>query len=445
MKKILALLAAASIAFAPVANADIDNMDIGGDVLFMYFFSDDLDLNDNAADQTDFFRTEAHLYFQADLDDNITTRISVEADRALNQSSVGANNALVGGNADDLEIFLEELFVQWQNALGSNFNVSVGRQFLNYGDNSHADDFNGWWGDGFLFSDARAASPLRLDALGTFEKDPFDAMVIQYEADNSSIDVVYYIDTEELVSGALGNDGDAEGMLLYGSYYGIEGHQIDLYYNFNQQNNLLGFAGGPLGFDGDQHAFGVRAAGDIMPTLSYKIEAAYQFQEIDLAAVPQTEGFAVQGGLNYHPDMAYNPNIGIMYTLFQEDNGAGFNSPFEGKTYGLLAEGFVRSTFGGGAFTNMNVFNVYGGMEFTDNVAATLDLYYFLLDEGTLATGNEDDGGFEVDAQVDYLINNNMTAFLGGGILLPSDAFENAAGGNDDEAYFVRTGFKVNF
>lgn len=446
MKKILALVAAASIAFAPVANADIDNMDIGGDVLFMYAnVNNAVDLNDNGADRTDFFRTEAHLYFQADLDDNITTRISIEADRALNQSSVVANNALVGANADDLEIFLEELFVQWHNALGSNFNVSAGRQFLNYGDNSHADDFNGWWGDGFVISDARAASPLTINGFGTYEKDPFDAIVIQYEADNASVDVGYYMDTEELTSGASGVDGDAEGLFIYGQYFGIEGHQIDLYYNYNEANDPV-FTGA-IGFEGEQHMVGARAAGDIMPTLAYKVEFAYQFQDHTAAAAVETEGFAVQGGLNYHPDMAYNPNIGVMYTLFSEDNGSGFSSPFEGKTYGVLGEGFVRSTaIGGfGSFTNMNVINVYGGLEFTDKVAGTLDLYYFLLDDDFPAVAGDDDGGFEVDAQIDYLVNNNMSAFLGGGVLIPSDAFENAAGGNDDEAYFVRTGFKVNF
>jgi hypothetical protein len=444
MKKFAALAFAALMSFAPAVNADIDNMDIGGDVLFMYYNSDNQDLNDNAGDQTDFFRTEAHLYFQADLDDNITARISVEADRALNQNSVVGNNGLIGVNSDDLEIFLEELFVQWHNALGSNFNVSAGRQFLNYGDNSHADDFNGWWGDGFIFSDARAASPLTLNALGTYETDPFDAIVVQYEADSATVDVAYYIDSEELVSGAAGNDGDAQGILIYGQYFGIEGHQIDLYYNYNEQKDL---AGGALGFEGEQHVIGGRAAGDIMPTLAYKLEFSYQFQDQDAAAALETEGFAVQGGLNYHPDMAYNPNIGVIYTLFEEDNGSGFASPFEGKNYGLLAEGFVRSSaIGGfGNFTNMSVINVYGGLEFTEKLAGTLDLYYFLLDDDFPAVGGDDSGGIEVDAQLDYLINNNMTTFIGGGVLLPSDAFENAAGGNDDEAYFVRTGFKVNF
>lgn len=440
MKKLLALAAAALLSFAPVVNADMDNMDIGGDVLFMYLYSNNTsDLNDNADDQTDFFRTEAHLYFQADLDDNITARISVEADRAADQSTVTANNNFAFGNSSDLEIFLEEAFVQWHNAFGSNFNLSAGRQFLNYGDNSLADDYNGWWGNSFVFGDARANSPFNISQLGTYEIDPFDAIVVQYESETWTADVAYYIDSEELNSGAAGTDGDAEGILLYGQYFGIEGHQIDLYYNYNSQKDL---AGGSLGFEGDQHVFGGRAAGDIMPTLAYKIEFAYQFQDQNAVAAAETEGFAIQGGLNYHPDMTYNPNIGVLYTLFEEDNLSGFSSPFEAKDYGILAEGFVRSLTGGGPFTNMHVINVYGGMEFTEKVAGTLDLYYFLLDE---SIANEDDGGLEVDGQVDYLINNNMTAFLGGGVFFPGDASELAAGLNDDEAYFVRTGFKVNF
>ncbi len=446
MKKLSALTIAALFGFASVANADIDNMDIGGDVLVEYLYADNaVDLNDNGNDQTDFLRTEVHLYFQADLDDNVTARISVEADRALDQSRVTPNNNLATGNSNDLEIFLEEAFVQWKNAMGSNFNISAGRQFLNYGDNAHADNYNGWWGNSFVFGDARAVSPLNINQLGTFEIDPFDAAVFQYEAEMWTADIVYYIDTEELNNATTGSDGDAEGVLLYGSYFGIEGHQIDLYYNFNQSNDPV-FTGA-IGFEGDQHMIGARAAGDIMPTVAYKLEFAYQFQDQDAVAAIETEGFAVQGGVNYHPDMQYNPNVGILYTYFEGDNGSGFASPFEAKTYGLLGEGFVRSTFGGGTFTNMNVLNVYGGMEFSENIAGTLDFYYYLLDDDITTVGglSEDNGGFEIDGQIDYIVNSNMTAFLGGGLLIPSDAFELAVGGNDDEAYFIRTGFKVNF
>jgi hypothetical protein len=439
MKKFAVLALAAIVSFtATTAKADIDNLNIGGDAMMMYFYGSDFDRNSSVGDQVDFYRMEAHLFFQADLDDNVSVRTSLEVDRAFNQASGAASHSLTGSN-NDLEIYLEELVVCIKGIWGTNFNYSVGRQFLNYGDNQNAEDFNGWWGNSFVLGDANTNAPFLLQQIGSYEIDAFDASVVQYEGETFTTDLAFYTQNEELGFSAPGRDDDAWGLLLYNSYFGIEGHQIDLYINYNEQSGTMG----QVGFDGEQYTFGARAAGDINENLAYKAEVAYQMQDANTVGVAENEGFAAQAGLNYHPDTDYNPNIGIIYTLLQEDNnGNGFASPYEAKTYGLLAEGIVKTTVPSGNFTNMNVFNLNGGLEFTDNVAGTLDLYYFLLDEDNAT--NDDDGGIEIDGQIDYRFSDNLTTFLGGGVLFPGDALENGAG-NDDAAYFIRTGFKVNF
>ena len=100
-------------------------------------------------------------------------------------------------------------------------------------------------------------------------------------------------------------------------------------------------------------------------------------------------------------------------------------------------------------FTNMHVFNLNGGLLLNEDVAWTLDLYYLMLEEDD-ALG-DDTVGFEVDTQIDYRFNDNLTTFIGGGVFFPDDAAENAANaaagtlGNDDEALFFRAGVKVNF
>ncbi|HQH73326.1 MAG TPA: hypothetical protein PK360_14730, partial [bacterium] len=90
MKKVTFLTLASFLMFGAVASqAAIDNMDIGGDFMLEYFFGDNtIDLNNDVDDEIDFLRTEFHLWFQADLDDNVMVRISLEGDRAMNQTVV---------------------------------------------------------------------------------------------------------------------------------------------------------------------------------------------------------------------------------------------------------------------------------------------------------------------------------------------------------------------
>ncbi|MBD3265214.1 hypothetical protein GF373_00970, partial [bacterium] len=196
--------------------------------------------------------------------------------------------------------------------------------------------------------------------------------------------------------------------------------------------------------DGESYILGGRVAGDITPDFAYKGEVAYQFQDNNIAAGPEADAFAGQIGINYHPEYNMNPNIGFIYTYLQEDNGSGFIAPFDGKTFGMIHEGLYKVYNGAGGFTNSHVFNVNGGFEPMQDVAWTADFFYFMADDDIAGT-NEDDGGFEIDSQIDYQFNEYLRTFLGGGVYFPGDAAEAAFGNNDDQAYFFRTGMKVNF
>lgn len=458
MKKVTILTMASFLMFGAVASqAAIDNIDIGGDFMMEYFFGDNtVDLLSDADDEIDFIRTEFHLWFQADLDDNVMARISLEGDRALNQwqynpttASLGLNT-LVPGTVGDLEIFIEEAFVKVKDIGGYGFSISAGRQFLNYGDDPLADNFNQWWGPGFIIADSLTNDPLLLAQLGSYEIDPFDAIVLSWENEMYRVDVMHARDVEDNL---LGNNGtftndDATLWAIYGSYFGFENHQIDLYATFNDQNS--GNSGmGSIGFDGEKYIIGARAAGDITEEVAYKAEVAYQFEDNSINSNLEADAFGAQAGINYHPGLEYNPNVGLIYTFLQQDGDSwtGFSAPFEGKTYGLLFEGFAKivpaSIASPVSFTNMHVFNLNGGFEPMEDVAWTLDFYYFLLQDD-LGLNISDDAGFEVDTQVDYRFNDNLTTFLGGGVYIPGDAVDDWLG-TDDEAYFFRTGVKVAF
>lgn len=476
MKKVTLLTLASFLMFGAVASqAAIDNMDIGGDFMMEYFFGDNtVDLYNDIDDEIDFLRTEFHLWFQADLDDNVMVRISLEGDRALNQwqynpttASLGLNT-LVPGTVGDLEIFIEEAFVKVKDIGGYGFSISAGRQFLNYGDDPLADNFNQWWGPGFIIADSLTNDPLLLAQLGSYEIDPFDAIVLSWENEMYRVDVMHARDYEDNLGGPnfhtnddatlWATNDDATLWAIYGSYFGFENHQIDLYATFNDQNS--GNSGmGSIGFDGEKYIIGARAAGDITEEVAYKAEVAYQFEDNSINSNLEADAFGAQAGINYHPGLEYNPNVGFIYTFLQQDSDLwnGFSAPFEGKTYGLLFEGLAKYVSAGQnligapsqiAFTNMHVFNLNGGFEPMEDVAWTLDFYYFLLQDD-LGLNISDDAGFEVDTQVDYRFNDNLTTFLGGGVYIPGDSVDelyNAAGlGDADEAYFFRTGVKVAF
>jgi hypothetical protein len=452
------------------ARADISNMDVGGDLFLLFYYGENTDdFNDSLGEEVDFLRSEAHVWFKADLEDNVMVRISVEADRAMESFSAvdGFDRA-----QSDLDVFLEEGFVKIANVYDSSLSFMAGRMFMNFGDNPHADNFNKWWGGSFWFGDGNPGSPQDLAQLGTWEIDPFDAVVLEWDLDTAVIDAFYAqaVDDPGLTDMDLGSWG------INASYTGIEGHQLDGYFIFTDGDwsEAPAFIA-PRG-EIDHFLVGARLAGDLMTdTLSYKLEGAYNFGDIDDGGVPPLvvptlatrsgdfDGFGVEAGLNWHPENEYNPDIGFIYTFLQGDGnnlGAldedfdGILLPYEGKTYGEIANSFV--------FSNAHVFHLTAGADLNEQWSLSSDWYYLLLDEdvGNSATQlsllprpawnvvrpeEDDELGWEWDLQLNYTFSEAVGAFAGGGVFWPGDAVEEMNGGDDDEAYFFRTGMKVTF
>ncbi len=426
-----------------------DYIDFGGDILGEFFKSENvLDLNDGLDDDHNLLRAEAHLYFQSEFDQNLLVRVTGEVDRGLNRVYLDSSQQLIGLNTEEFEFYIDEALIKMNNIAGGGFSFSVGRQFLNYGDNQFADNYNQWWGPGFIIADSLTNDPLLITQLGSYEIDPFDAVVIRHESEFTQFDVFYARDTEDFLQ-PQGIDVDVQMAGFYASYFGIEDHQLDLYFTYNEENSPSRYTG----MGGDKWIFGGRAAGDLSDHLAYKAEIAYQIGNMDNTSLSwrdDSDALGTQAGLNYHPESDLNPNVGFIYTYLQQDgaNGtmSGFSAPFEGKTYGIMAEGLMKTLDGINPFTNMHVFNLNGGLQPTERLAWTLDLYFFLLDEEqSTGTTSEDDGGVEMDTQVDYLFNKHLRTFVGGGVYFPGDALKAAYANQDDDAFFLRAGIKVQF
>jgi len=422
-----------------------ENIDLGGDFLFEYFFGDD-----NANDDIDFLRTEFHLFFQAKPTDTITTRFSLEGDRGLN-SVQSITPKELDDNLGDLDLFVDEAFVKISTIGGSDVSLSAGRQFLNFGDNPDSEDFNRWWGPGFVIADSRTNDPLLVSQLGSYEIDPFDAIVITNQNDSTQVNLFHARSIEENLLGPSEiTDNDTSMTALYASYFGIENNQIDLYAAYSDQNGPIN----SLQFNNNQWIIGARTAGDLSEELAYKAEMAYQFEENNINPAFEADALGAQAGLNYHPQIAYDPNAGLIYTYLQqdglEDTMSGFASPFEGKTYGMIFEGLSKEmspTSPYNPLTNMHILNLYGGFNPLNDLSLSLDFYYFQLDDPlAFLSGQKTDNnaGMEFDSQIDYQLNSNLKTFFGGGVFIPGDALEDLRG-SDDQAYFLRAGIKVSF
>ena len=116
--------------------ADIDNLDIGGDVSVWMVYTDNTeDFNDEGDDQDDFIRTELHLWFEAELADNVMARISLEADRAWQNEDADYTDSSNGMQpSSNLDVFVEEAYIKISDIYDSMVSVQLGRQFISYGD-----------------------------------------------------------------------------------------------------------------------------------------------------------------------------------------------------------------------------------------------------------------------------------------------------------------------
>jgi hypothetical protein len=448
MNKVTIVVAAlAVLCFVPHASADLDNMDIGGDVKVLgYLGENTTDFNDNSGDQTDFLRVEAHLWFDADLSDNVTTRISVEVDRDMDTLDVEGGPA--SASADDLEVFLEEAWVKVAYIYDSAMSVQIGRQFIELG-------------DGFLIGDSSPGSET-LNGKGEYEVDPFDAVRFTYDGDDWVLDLIYM---KTIETGTL--DFDAELYTAYFTYNGWEDYVLDVYFIMQDFDGVDPFASrgsvalGYGGYDdsysdghlssshgsinnGEVYALGARLAGSALDdSLTYKLEGVYEFGEVDLSgtsADPDVSAYAIEAGLKYMFDAEYNPWVSLTYVLLSGDNDADdfeIFLPFaENRTYGEIGDLF--------ASTNLHITNLAGGIDINEDVALSLQYYYFhAFDEDTI-WGGEDDIGHEFDVYLDYQFSEETSAVLAGGFLIPDDAIEGAYG-DDDDAWFVRAGVKVEF
>lgn len=418
MKKLTTLLTA--LAVISLFGTAFAQLDIGGDIKVLGFWEDNVtDADDDADDQEAFLRTETHLWFQADLSDNVTTKISVETDRVWSQDDAE-------GGQNDLDVFLEEAWIQMMYLYDSAFSVKLGRQFVEFG-------------DGFIVGDSNPFSEETVADKGEWEVDPFDAVLVWYDGDDWILNLM----GAKVVESGIGND-DTDVYGAYFSYSGAEEMVFDLYgFMAKIKSDVFGID------DADVYWVGARIAGTMVEGLSYKLEGTYEFGEAEDGDV-DISAWAVEAGAKYMFDAEYNPWVGLTYVYLSGDDEPGdddwepFLAPFQNRVYGEIADPTVNG-FGhdddltGGA----HIFNLAGGFDVNEDVAVNLKYYYLMAAEDDVY-GGEDEIGHEFDAYLDYQFSEETTATLAAGFAIPGDAVKEVFG-TDDEAFFLRGAVKVEF
>jgi len=410
MKKLTTLLTA--LAVISLFGTAFAQLDIGGDIKVLGFWEDNVtDADDDADDQEAFLRTETHLWFQADLSDNVTTKISVETDRVWSQDDAE-------GGQNDLDVFLEEAWMQMMYLYDSAFSVKLGRQFVEFG-------------DGFIVGDSNPSSEATVADKGEWEVDPFDAVLAWYDGDDWILNLM----GAKVVESGIGND-DIDVYGAYFSYSGAEEMVFDVYgFMAKIKSAYMGIT------DADAYWVGARLAGTMVEGLSYKLEGTYEFGDVDAPVEGDISAWAVEAGAKYMFDAEYNPWVGLTYAFLSgdddplDDDFEDFMAPFQNRIYGEIADPWVNC--------NAHIFNLAGGFDVNEDVAVNLKYYYLMAAEDEVY-GGEDEIGHEVDAYLDYQFSEETTATLAAGFFSPGDAVKNVLG-TDDEAFFVRGGIKVEF
>jgi hypothetical protein len=445
---LLAILAIVGFMCSP-AFADLDNLDIGGDIKMLGVYAKNHnDFNDDARaeddDQTPFVRTEAHLWVQAELAENVSARVSLEVDRSWSDVDgyidMGYWNSTVVG--DDLYIFLEEAYVKVADLYGVPVTITLGRQFIEVG-------------DGFVLGDALPTSPEHIGVLGEHEQDPFDAIKIDYELTMDWLLTAVW--TKVFESREEMEDMDI--YMLNLGFYGLESHIIEAYYLLATVDG-----DGEAGYDDEDtrakiHQVGVRGEGEIVEGLTYHAEATFQLadeiEEYSLAAGDYSSedvgGMAGELGVKWAPPSLEANEVALGFTVTymsgddnpnDEDYDA-YIQLVDNRVYGEIADflEIVSDTPAG-----LVVFNADAEAAFTDRLKGALEVYYLMSDEDI---GDEDDIGWEIDAYMNYQITEDLSAMLAAGFFDPGDATliwtHGTADGPDDAAMFVRGGVSVSF
>jgi len=312
------------------------------------------------------------------------------------------------------EALIDQLYFDWRETGQRPVSMRVGRQDVQLGD--------GWL--------VRRGTPL--DSSRT---NFFDAVRTTLSLDDSSgdLDLIYLRNHSNSSSLARPfndtdldlSEQDATGVIVYGRHRRVPSTELDTYFIYKHNDRVA-----TNGDDGDIYTFGLRAAGPVSQSWSYRAEFAPQFGRkngTDLCAL----GFT--GSLSHALNDTWQSELRVGYEYRSGDRDPNGAFDILWGRYG----GNVANLFGGAASlegqtshpSNFHRLRVGWTGYPTEKVCLTSDYSPMFRDENPFAatSGFSKDGSFRghlVAGSVSYQINRHAGTHVLGEVFFPGNYYE---------------------
>jgi len=471
MSKRLLIMAAILLLSVP-AFAAVENIKVSGDINEQYV-ARDLSLGGtvhNQADVESFLLSQVRLRFDADLTENVSGVI-----RLIDERTWGEED----GFGDNTDVALDLAYIELKEFLYQPLSITVGRQNLRYGSALIVGD-----PDTNMTVGTTSITNNRFGDLSL--RKSFDAVKAVLDFSPWTIDAIYSkvrqpYTTSLLTDGThIHNNVDLWG--VNANYQWASHDGVTEAYYFGMQNNrdsiAYTFVATQVPENQDiTHVVGARTQFNPMEKLTLGLEGAYQFGDIQTAAVSANQArvlsaFAIEANAEYRFMTKYNPVIGLNYVYLSGNDDAGPNGDshltgwdpmFEDQSIGEIMNILFPNSNVQGARVNGSIMPredvtlgvSYSWLELANKLTETV------MSDGTALYGttystplgrynanvydiNNLEGylGSEIDAFATYDYTEDVQLKLTGAWFIPGDFFADT---NDDVAYSVRGGVNLNF
>jgi len=423
-----AIISAAAIAMIGTASyADLQNVEVGGEIRIRgnsYFNPDFADTDGNA---TQFTEQRTAISLDADFSDEVSAHIVLDSYGFWGDES---RDVLNGGGAGEGsgDVSLYEAYIHLGSAWDSGWDIKIGRQEVTFGTE-------------WLFGNKSTAS--------FYNQLAHDGISAVYNADTWNVTLV---SVKAFEGDAVSNnivDADADLYGVYGSYTGNENMVIDGYLFYVD----LGLPGNEDNFD--LFTIGGRVGGTY-GAWDYEVELAYQTGDsgFDNGAGDDIDNEGLGGhfevGYTFDTNLAPRVYGGMAYFEGGDSDGesTGFNRLFSDWEY---------SEFLSNAdLNNAIVYRAGVSVEATEKIGLLLAIAMFQLEEeeavftagGPFAgapNNDEDDLGFEVGLYATYQYSEDVAMEFGYAHFFTGDFIEDALGGNDEDPDYFYAEISLSF
>lgn len=417
MRRAIAVLLSVLVFSASAAYAELVDVKVGGSLRIRTNWYSEIDRDFDNGDSPDAFYVEQRTRINVDAEFTEFTRAFVELDSYNNWGDdfAGFADPADDGDSDEMnrgvalgsgtvltgiddsardEVSLYQGYVEFQNILGWEVFVRIGRQEIDLGSE-------------FLVGNN--------DTSSSFRGLSFDGLTLQTEFGDFIWRSFYTILAANNNPDRLESSG---GIWFHGnqfSYIGFEGMELAVF--GVRYFQALTDPVETLGYDEhiELYTFGARFAGE-RGRFDWIIEGAYQMGDSGLPdPYDSVSAFAATGALGYTFDVRMQPRIfinGAYYSGDEED--ASFNRLFSDYEYSEFLDSTDMS----------NVWLVGGGVgaQVTESIGLSLTANYY----NTVEDYDNDDSdiGIEVGLYADYAYSDELSFSAGYAHLFAGDALE---------------------